>query len=102
MLSSTCQHVATLQFDSCAEKDSHFILDQCHGVRSQEHKLLPGLTLAQKNCCTVYSLNLIHEFTSVFSTYLLYVGLRRKAFPGKHANIDNRHPCFSVVVQAMP
>ena len=32
------------------------------------HKLLPGLTLAQKNCCTVYSLNLIHdhEFTSTY------------------------------------
>ena len=68
MLSSTCQRVATLQFDSCAEKDSHIILDQCHGVRSQEHKLLPGLTLAQKNCCTVYSLNLIHdhEFASTY------------------------------------
>ena len=67
-LSSTCQRVATLQFDSCAEKDSHIILDQCHGVRSQEHKLLPGLTLAQKNCCTVYSLNLIHdhEFASTY------------------------------------
>ena len=28
------------------------------------------------------SLNLIHEFTSVFSANLLYVGLPRKAFPG--------------------
>ena len=47
MLSSMCQHVARLQFDSCAEKDierqplriSHdglnlTRLDQCHGVRS--------------------------------------------------------------------
>ena len=45
MLSSMCQHVAKLQFDSCAEKDSlcgtvmihHSLnlacLDQCHGVR---------------------------------------------------------------------
>ena len=44
------------------------------------HKHLPRL--AQKTCYTVYSLNLIHEFTSVFSTNLLYVGLPRKAFPG--------------------
>ena len=42
MLSSMCQHVARLQFDSCAEKqpvwNSHDgltlrCLDQCHGVR---------------------------------------------------------------------
>ena len=46
MLSSMCQHVVRLQFDSCAEKDSLCgtvmihdglnlkSLDQCHGVRS--------------------------------------------------------------------
>ena len=43
MLGSMCQHVARLQFDSCAEKqpvwNSHDglnlrCLDQCHGVRS--------------------------------------------------------------------
>ena len=46
MLSSMCQHVARLQFDRCAEKDSLCgtlmihgglnlrCLDQCHGVRS--------------------------------------------------------------------
>ena len=43
MLSSICQHVARLQFDSCAEKDNlggtvmmglnWKWLDQCHGVR---------------------------------------------------------------------
>ena len=47
MLSSMCQHVVRLQFDSCAEKDSLCgtvmihdglnlrCLDQCHGVRSR-------------------------------------------------------------------
>ena len=47
MLSSMCQHVARLQFDSCAEKDSLCgtvmihdglnlrCLDQCHGVPFQ-------------------------------------------------------------------
>ena len=62
--------------------------------------------LTQSNCCTVYSLNLIlslhlHTFTSVFSTNnLLYVGLPRKAFPGKQAKVDTGHQCFSVVAQA--
>ena len=64
------------------------------------HKILPRLT--QNNCYTVYSLNLIHEFTSVFSTNLLYVGLPRKAFPGKQAKVDTGHQCFSVVAQATP
>ena len=64
------------------------------------HKHLPRL--AQKNCCTVYSLNLIHEFTSLFSTNLLYAGLPRKAFPGKQAKVDTGHQCFSMVAQATP
>ena len=58
--------------------------------------------VAQKNCCTVYSPNLIHEFTSLFSTNLLYAGLPRKAFPGKQAKEDTGHQCFSVVAQATP
>ena len=47
------------------------------------HKLLPRL--AQKNCCAVYHLNLIHEFTSLFSPKVIFAGLLRKAFPPKHA-----------------
>ena len=57
MLNSMCQHVASLQFDYCAEKHSLCgtvmihgglkltCLDQCHGVRSCSfpwHKLLAG------------------------------------------------------------
>ena len=57
----TATHVARLQFDSCAEKDSLCgtvmshdglnltCLDQCHGVRSHGK----SSSLAQKNCCTV-------------------------------------------------
>ena len=45
---------------------------------------------------------MIHSFTSVFSTNLLYVGLPRKAFPQKQAKVDTGHQCFSVVAQAMP
>ena len=41
-------------------------------------------------------------FTSVFSTNLLYVGLPRKAFPGKQAKVDTGHQCFSEVAQATP
>ena len=40
-------------------------------------KLLPRLT--QNNCCTVYRSTVRHEFTSVFSTTLIYAGLPRKA-----------------------
>ena len=49
------------------------------------HKLLPSLE--QKNCCTV-SLNLIHEFTSLFSPKVVSAGLPGKAFPRKHAFVD--------------
>ena len=50
----------------------------------------------------LYSLNLIHKFTSLFSTSLLYVGLPRKAFAGKQAKVDTGHQCFSVVAKATP
>ena len=41
-----------------------------------------------KNCYTVYSLNLIDEFTSLFSPKVIVAGLPRKAFPQKHAFVD--------------
>ena len=41
------------------------------------------------------TLKMIHEFISVFSTNLLYVGLPRKAFPGKQAKVDTGHQCFT-------
>ena len=49
------------------------------------HKLLPRL--AQKTCCTV-SLNLIHEFTSLFLPKVIFAGLPGKAFPRKQAFVD--------------
>ena len=51
-------------------------LDQCHGVR----------WLTPTNCYTVYSLNLIDEFTSVFSPKVIVAGLPRESFP--HAFVD--------------
>ena len=36
----------------------------------------------------LYSLNLIHEFTSLFSPKVIYAGLPGKAFPRKHAFVD--------------
>ena len=90
MLNSMCQHVARLQFDCCAEKHS-----LCGRVMIHDglepwcsfpwHKLLPSL--AQKTCCTV-SLNLIHEFTSLFSPKVISAGLPGKTFPRKHAFVD--------------
>ena len=64
------------------------------------HKHLPRL--AQKNCYAVYSLNLIYEFTPLFSTKMICAGLPRKAFPGKYAKVDTGHQCFSVAAQATP
>ena len=43
---------------------------------------------------------MIHEFTSVFSTNLIYEGLPRKAFPRKQAKVDTGRLCVSVVAQA--
>ena len=51
----------------------------------------------------LYSLNLIHEFTSLFSPKLIFAGLPGKAFPRKEAFVDIslcRHQCFSFVAQA--
>ena len=45
------------------------------------------LRLAQKNCCTVYSRNLIHEFTSLFSPKVFFAGLLRHAFVTLHRTI---------------
>ena len=65
---SMCQHVPTLQFVSCAEKDSLWwnshdgpelkMLGSMPWCSFPWHKLLPRLV--QKNCC----INLIDEFTS--------------------------------------
>ena len=62
-------------------------LDQCHCVRSHgTSSSLPRLT--EKNCYKVYSLNLIHEFTSLFSPKVILAGLPGKSFPHKHAFFD--------------
>ena len=138
MISLICQHVATLQFDSCAEKDSLCgtvmmarnltCLDQCHGVRSWR-KLLPRLAAKELlyrlqgqlfhpdsqekqewilepviwQCSMIppliilfflnlaalgYRLNLIHEFTSFFSTKVIFAGMPKKTFPRKQAFVD--------------
>ena len=104
----TWQHGPTLLFVSCAKKDSLCgtvmmglnlrCLDQCHGVRCHGTSSLQGWckrivvfrfsqeslpTEAQKE--VLYSLNLIHEFTSLFSLKVIFAGLPGKAFPRKHA-----------------
>ena len=57
-------------------------LDQCHGVGSAPPKA------GAKKGCTVYSPNLIHEDTSLFSPKVTVAGLPRKAFPRKPAFVD--------------
>ena len=57
-------------------------LDQCHGVRSHA----TSFSLTQKE--VLYSLNLIHECTSLFSPKVISAGLPGKTFPQKHAFVD--------------
>ena len=58
------------------------------------HKLLRRL--AQKNCYKIHSLNLIDEFTSLFSPKMIVAVLPRKAFPRKQAFVDiTIFLCFS-------
>ena len=58
------------------------------------HKLLTRLT--QKNCFIVYRLNLTHEFTSFFSTKVIFAGMPEKTFPWKQAFVDRKQgPRFS-------
>ena len=98
---SMCQHVPTLQFVSCAEKDSLWwnshdgpelkMLGSMPWCSFPWHNLLPRLV--QKNCC----INLIDEFTSWVSPKVIYAGLPAKAFPRNQAFVDQ---CFSVVAEA--
>ena len=87
----TCGKIASCQL--CRERqpvwNSHdglnlTCLDQCHGVRSH------GTSSSQ--CCakelSYNSLNLIHEFTSLFSPKVIVAGLPRKAFPRTQAFVD--------------
>ena len=104
MLSSRCQYVARLQFVSRAETGKFRDCSEVHpGFRRRWfdieswpefdmfwsmpwcsfpwRKLLPRL--AQKNYFTVYGLSLFHEFTSFFSTKVIYAGLPRESLPAE-------------------
>ena len=76
MRSSTCQHVATLQLVSCAEKESLFVPMAQAPPRAGAREL------------SYNSLNLTHEFRSLLSPKVIFAGLLRKAFPQKHAFVD--------------
>ena len=80
----TCGKIAVWQL--CRERhpfwNSHdglnlACLDQCHGVR----------WLPPKNRYTVYSLDLIDEFTSLFSPKVIVAGLLRESFPNAFVDI---------------
>ena len=93
MLSSMCQHVARLQFDSCAGKDSlsgtvmmawiwHVWINATVFVPMAQAPPKAGAKDLSYN-----SLNLIHDFTSLFSPKVIVAGLPRESFP--HAFVDS-------------
>ena len=94
MLSSMCQHVARLQFDSCAEEHSLCgtlmihdglnltCLDQGHGGRSHGKSSLQGWRKL------VVQSEFDLDFISWFSPKMIYAGLPRKAFSRKQAFVD--------------
>ena len=114
MLSSICQHVARLQFVSCAEKDSLCgtvmihdglnlrCLDQCHGVRSHGKSYSQSwrnrIVIQQSESIlertpTIADSILVSDQTDLFSfaTYGDEYGVPRKALPRKQANVDTGH-----------
>ena len=94
MLSSMCQHVARLQFVSRAEKDSlcgTVMMGWIWDVWINAMVFVPMAQAPPKagaKDLSYNSLNLIHEFTSLFSRKVIVAGLPRKAFPRKQAFVD--------------
>ena len=94
MLSSMGQDVARLQFVSCAEKDS--LCGNRHNSWWPELKMFGSMPrcsfvwhkLLRANELLYSSLNLIDEFTSLFSPKVISAGLPRKAVSQKHAFVD--------------
>ena len=107
MCAIRCQHGPTLQFVSCAAKKG--FLEQSWWPEFDMfgsmpwwsfpwHKLL--LRLTPKNCYTVYSLNLIDEFTSLLSPKVSFAGLPRENFPTEaclcgHQSLRKQQPRFA-------
>ena len=67
---------ANIAIYSCAEKDSLFV------------PMAQAPPKAGAKELSYNSLNLIHEFRSLFSPKVIFAGLLRKAFPQKHAFVD--------------
>ena len=116
MLSSTCQHVARLQFDNCAEKNSLFgtvmmawiwHVDQCHGVGSHGTSSSQGwrqrIVIKSKVSICLQSKfdRWVYILVFVEGPEVIVAGLPRKAFPRKYEKVDTGRQCFSVVAQAM-
>ena len=81
-----CQHVARLQFDSCAEKDSLSGTVMMAWIWHVWINAMVFVGWRQRFFYKVYSLNLIDEFTSLFSPKVIVAGLPRESFP--HAFVD--------------
>ena len=99
MLSPMCQDVARLQFDSCAQKQSlcgTVMMAWIWHVWINAIVFVPAAKAPPKARAKelLYSLDLIHELTSLFSPKVTFAGSLRKAFSQKHIS------GFLVVVQA--
>ena len=66
-----------------AKEVLYSLQSKCHGVSFPWQKLLSRLA---QNC--LYNLDLIPEFTSLFSTKVICAGLPAKAFPRNQAFVD--------------
>ena len=98
MLSSMCQHVARLQFDSCVEKRVEQSwwpefkvfgsMPWCSGVCSHGTSSFEGWRKKIVVKATVSLTFFFHEFTSLFSPKVIVAGLPRKAFQRKQAFVD--------------
>ena len=97
--SLTCQHVATLQLTAVKRKTAFVdrvmmawiwhvwinVMVFVHGTSSSQgwRKRIVFYTV-------VYRLNLIHEFTSFFSTKVIFAGMPTKTSPRKQAFVDRK------------
>ena len=89
MLSPMCQDVARLQFDSCAQKQSlcgTVMMAWIWHVWINAIVFVPAAKAPPKARAKelLYSLDLIHELTSLFSPKVTFAGSLRKAFSQKH------------------
>ena len=104
VLSSACQHVATLQFVSGAETDKFRAFSRPHPCFPRPRWDWLRLRVCPWKACPPKQAY-VYSFDSVFLQPALCRFAYRKAFPWKQVEVDlvdTGHHCFSVVAQATP